>query len=122
LATKEALRRWLSSGLEIDLRVGGAYRFLGPDEKTWISGAVLEIVPESKLVLSWLEEDRGWMHPGRLVVTLAPTQSGTMVALTHDGFAGIGKPDWGSTVQGYERGADRHRVLEKLAGLVRDAG
>jgi len=29
LATEEALRRWLSPSLEIDLRVGGAYRLLG---------------------------------------------------------------------------------------------
>ncbi len=118
LATEEALRRWLSPSLEIDLRVGGAYRLLGPDEKTWISGTVLELVPEGGLVLSWLEEDGGWVHPARLVITLAATPSGTQVTLAHDGFAGIGKPGWPGTVQAYERGADRHQVLERLADLV----
>jgi uncharacterized protein YndB with AHSA1/START domain len=118
LATEEALRRWLSPGLEIDLRVGGAYRLLGQDETTWISGTVLELVPEGGLVLSWLEEDGDWVHPARLVITLAPTPAGTQVTLTHDGYAGIGKPGWPGTLQAYERGADRHQVLERMAELV----
>jgi uncharacterized protein YndB with AHSA1/START domain len=118
LATQEALRQWISPNLEIDLRVGGGYRFLGPDGETWVSGHVLELTSEGALVLSWLEEDQGWVHPARLVITLAATPAGTRVNLVHDGFAGIGKPGWEGTVQGYERGADRHKVLEKLAALV----
>ena len=118
LATPEALRRWISPNLEIDLRVGGAYRLLNPGESIWISGTVLELVPEGALILSWLEEGGDWVHPGRLAVTLTPTASGTRVDLTHDGFAGIGKPGWADTVQAYERGADRHHLLEDLAELV----
>ncbi|HTX50751.1 MAG TPA: SRPBCC domain-containing protein, partial [Caulobacteraceae bacterium] len=95
-----------------------AYRFLGPDDETWISGRVLELTPEGSLILSWMEEDRGWVHPGRLVITLAPTPAGTHVTLAHDGFAGIGKPGWPGTVQGYERGADRHKILQRLADLA----
>jgi uncharacterized protein YndB with AHSA1/START domain len=117
-ATEEALRRWLSPNLEIDLRVGGTYRMLGADELTWISGTVLELVPEGGLVLSWLEEGTDWVRPARLVVTLTAIATGTRVTLTHDGFAGIGKPGWPSTLQAYERGADRHRVLERLADLA----
>jgi uncharacterized protein YndB with AHSA1/START domain len=79
---------------------------------------VLELVPEGRLVLSWLEEDSGWVHPGRLVITLEPVRSGTRVSLKHDGFAGIGKPGWVNTVQAYERGADKHRVLQRLADAV----
>lgn len=120
LATPDALRQWLSPNLEIDLSVGGAYRFL--DDATWISGTVLELAPEGGLVLSWMEEGSGWVHPVRLVITLAATPNGTQVTLTHDGFAGIGKPGWPGTVQAYERGADRHRVLERLAELVAAAG
>lgn len=118
LATREGLRQWLSPSLEIELEVGGAYRFRGPDEQTWVSGVVLEMVPEGRLILSWMEEDRGWVHPARLVITLDAIASGARVALIHDGFAGIGKPGWAATVQGYERGADRHQVLQKLAQLV----
>src|SRR6516225_9171932 len=70
--TGEALRRWLSPELEIDLQVGGAYRMLGADEQTWISGNVLELVAGGCLVLSWLEEDTGWEHPARLLISLTP--------------------------------------------------
>jgi uncharacterized protein YndB with AHSA1/START domain len=117
-ATQQALRRWISSNIEIDLRVGGAYRFLGPDDQTWISGSVLELVPEKKLILSWLEEGSGWQNPARLVITLAPTAVGTRVTLIHDGFEAIGRSDWAKTVQDYERGADQHRVLDRLADVV----
>ena len=116
LATQEALRQWFSPSLEIVLRVGGVYRFFGPDNKTWISGSVLELKPEESLILSWLEEGGDRLHPMRLVITLAPTQAGTRVTLIHDGFAGT--PDWRAAIEDYERGADEHRILEKLAALV----
>jgi uncharacterized protein YndB with AHSA1/START domain len=118
LATQEGLRGWISPNLQIDLRVGGGYRFLGPDDQTWVSGTVLEFVPEKKLILSWLEEGSGWAHPARLVVTLVPTAGGTQVTLIHDGFEGIGRADWPEMLEDYERGADQHRVLERLADLV----
>jgi uncharacterized protein YndB with AHSA1/START domain len=120
LATEEALRAWLGSNLEIDLQVGGAYRVSGPDERTWVNGRVLEFVPEGRLVLSWLEEGSDWVHPARLVISLAPTTAGTRVTQTYDGLAGIGKPTWPDTVKGYERGVDRHRILEQLAEVVVD--
>jgi uncharacterized protein YndB with AHSA1/START domain len=118
LATQEGLRGWISSNLEIDLRVGGAYRFLGPDDKTWVSGSVLELDPERSLILSWLEEGNGWTNPARLVFRLAPTATGTHVTLIHDGFEGIGRLDWPEAVADYERGADQHRILDRLADLV----
>ena len=118
LSSQQGLRRWLSADIEIDLRLGGPYRMPGGDGSTWISGSVLEIVPEGRLVLSWLEEDAGWVHPGRLVITLEPVATGTRVSLVHDGFAGIGKPGWNRTVEAYERGADKHQVLQRLAGAV----
>ncbi|MBO0812703.1 MAG: SRPBCC domain-containing protein [Microlunatus sp.] len=115
--TPDNLRRWLAPNLDIDLREGGSYRLQGPDG-TWISGVVLELVPEGRLVLSWLEEDAGWVHPGRLVVELLAVPAGTRVTLVHDGFAGIGKAGWQSTMQAYERGADKHLVLQRLAALA----
>jgi uncharacterized protein YndB with AHSA1/START domain len=118
LATQEGLRQWISSNLQIDLRVGGSYRFLGPDDATWVSGIVLELIPERSLILSWLEEGSGWRQPARLVITLAPTSTGTRVTLIHDGFENIG-PDWADAVMDYERGADRHQILDRLAELVR---
>jgi uncharacterized protein YndB with AHSA1/START domain len=118
LATQEGLRRWISPNLEIDLVVGGTYRFLGPDQKTWITGNVLEIAPEGWLILSWMEQDQGWAHPARLVITLEASGVGTKATMIFDGFAGIGRTDWPDMVADYERGADQHRILEKLAALV----
>jgi uncharacterized protein YndB with AHSA1/START domain len=122
LATQEALRRWIGANLEIDLRAGGAYRLLGPDNETWVVGTVLELVPEGLLILSWMEEGQGWRYPARLVISLAASPLGTKVTLVHDGFAGIGKSGWPDTVKDYEIGADVHRVLEKLAELVATDG
>lgn len=122
LSTQEGLRRWLTPDIEIDLRVGGVYRMLGTDGETWISGTVLELVPEGRLVLSWLEEDADWVHPARLVITLEATASGTRVGLVHDGFAGIGKPGWEGTLEAYERGADKHQLLQQLAELAATGG
>ena len=118
LATQDGLRQWISPNLQIDLRVGGDYHFLGPDDRTWVSGRVLELVPERSLILSWLEEGSGWLNPARLVVTLAPIAAGTRVTLIHDGFEGIGVPDWNDMMQDYERGADEHGILFRLAELV----
>lgn len=44
--------------------------------------------------------------------------AGTRVSLVHDGFAGIGKAGWQGTLQAYERGADKHLVLQRLAAVV----
>jgi uncharacterized protein YndB with AHSA1/START domain len=118
LATEETLRRWISPTLQIDMRLGGVYRFLGPDDRTWVSGKVLELEPQRSLILSWLEEGSGWLNPARLVIRLAPTASGTRVTLIHDGFEGIGASNVAEWVRDYERGADAHRILEKLACLV----
>ncbi|MFG1909731.1 SRPBCC domain-containing protein [Kribbella sp. NPDC048928] len=120
--TQDALRRWLSSTLTIELKEGGRYRMLGADGVTWISGVVLELVPEGRLVLSWMEEDAGWEHPGRLLIELRATGDGTEVSLTHDGFAGIGTSTWQRTRDAYERGAAKHQVLERLADVVNGVG
>jgi hypothetical protein len=91
---------------------------LGGDGETWISGQVLELVPEGKLILSWLEEGAGWAHPGRLVIELAAAAVGTRVTLTHDGCAGIGTPTWRRTADAYRRGVSEHPVLDDLAAAV----
>ncbi|WP_181905737.1 SRPBCC family protein [Microbacterium bovistercoris] len=119
LETQEGLRRWMGADLEIELMVGGSYRMTGPDG-TVISGRVLELVPEGRLVLSWLEEGVGWQHPGRLVINLRPTEAGTEATLVHDGFAGIGTDGWRGTRDAYQRGIAKHRILEQLAALVEE--
>ena len=122
IGTQEGLRRWIAPSLDIEMKVGGKYRFLGPDNKTTVSGTVLELVPEGWLVLSWMEEGQGWTHPARFVIALEACATGTKVTVIHDGFAATGQ-DWEAMVGDYEMGASAHKILEKLAALVdADAG
>jgi len=117
VSSLESLRKWIAPSLEIDLKVGGKYRFLSPDNKTSVSGTVMELVPEGWLILSWLEEGQGWAHPARFVIALEASQVGTKVTIIHDGFAATGA-DWRAMVADYEQGASAHKILEKLAALV----
>ena len=117
-ASQDGLRRWISPDLDIDLRVGGRFRFLGPDAKTWVSGTVLDMVPEGWLILSWMEEGQGWQHPARLTLALEATGAGTRASMTFDGFAGVGRADWPDLVADYERGSDQHNTLQALARLA----
>ena len=121
VSSLESLRKWIAPSLEIDLKVGGKYRFLSPDNKTSVSGTVMELVPEGWLILSWLEEDQGWAHPARFVIALEAAAAGTKVTIIHDGFAGTGRADWPEMVADYERGSDAHRILDKLAQLVSES-
>lgn len=117
-ASQEGLRRWISPNLEIDLMVGGRFRFLGQDDKTWVSGTVLEIVPEGWLILSWMEEGQRWQNPVRLTLALEASPAGTRASMRFDGFAGTGRADWPDMVADYERGSDQHNTLQILATLV----
>lgn len=120
-ASQSALREWWGTpDLQIDLTLGGALSLTGPDGESTVSGHVLELDPERRLVLSWFEEDSGWAHPARLLFTLEPVNGGTRVTLQHDGFVGIGKANWRDIKDAYERGADAHRLLPKLVALVAD--
>ena len=92
----------------------------GPDGRTRVSGHVLELEPDQRLVVSWLQEDSGWIHPARLLFVLEPIDGGTRVTLQHAGFAGIGTANWQNTRNAYEKGADAHALLPKLAALVAD--
>ncbi len=122
-ASQDGLRRWISPNLDIDLHVGGRFRFLGPDGKTWVSGTVLDIVPEGWLILSWMEEDQRWQNPVRLTLALEASPAGTRASMRFDGFAGTGRADWPDMVADYERGSDQHNTLQILARLVEsDAG
>lgn len=116
--SQDGLQRWLRPDIVIDVRIGGQYRMHGADTETWISGVVLDIVPEGRLVLSWLEEEAGWQHPARLEIRLKVIEAGTSVTLTHDGFAGIGTATWRDTESAYERGVDQHQILNYLAAAI----
>jgi uncharacterized protein YndB with AHSA1/START domain len=86
----ELLKRWLGVGggwtlavCEIDLRVGGAYRWVwrGPDGgEMGMGGVYREIVPNERLVCTE-KFDQAW-YPGEGVCTVELAEQGGKTALT----------------------------------------
>jgi uncharacterized protein YndB with AHSA1/START domain len=63
-------RGWWLTGCEVDLRVGGRYRFVsaGPDGETMVqSGVYREVVPPERLVHTELFDDQS--YPGETLIT-----------------------------------------------------
>lgn len=118
MSTVEGLRQWWEPKVEIDLQVGGTYRFHVEEADTWISGYVLEMIPGVSLSLSWLEEGGDWQFPIRLTFTLEAIPGGTRVTKQFDGFAGIGKATWARTRDAYQIGSEQHKLLEVLKQVV----
>jgi uncharacterized protein YndB with AHSA1/START domain len=114
LATQEGMRLWLDPEIEIEMVIGGSHRHVNKEANQLITGKVLEIIPEKLLSLSWFEEGTDWIFPTKLTFTLEETAEGTCVRSCHEGFEQIGKANWESTYQAYERGTDRHRLLAHL--------
>jgi uncharacterized protein YndB with AHSA1/START domain len=77
--------RWMGTEAVLDPRPGGDYRvnISGQDR---VSGKVIEIVPDRRLVFSWGWEDGALpVAPGESTVeiTLEPDGEGTLLRLTH---------------------------------------
>lgn len=94
----ERLRRWSSpegtsiSDVEVDLRVGGAYRILmrGPEGQPHTAfGTYRTIEPPRRLVYTWDWEEKE-NAVGETVVTVEFHDRGdaTEVVITHEGFPG----------------------------------
>lgn len=75
--------RWSLAVCEIDLRVGGAYRYVwrGPDgAEMGIRGVFREVVPPERIVNTELF-DEAW-YPGEALVTTALVEQGGKTTLT----------------------------------------
>jgi uncharacterized protein YndB with AHSA1/START domain len=75
---------------EADVRAGGKWRSSGVSakgEKFEVGGEYLEVDPPRRLVQTW---NADWSHPltTRLCWELQEQNSGTLVKITHSGFAG----------------------------------
>ena len=114
ISTQEGMRQWFGSDIQIDMRVGGRYRLMNPEQNQVISGEVLELISPSVLKLSWFEEDSDWVNPTQVTFRLEETSGGTRVHVTHAGFDSIGKQGWQRTYEEYQKGWTRHRLLENL--------
>jgi uncharacterized protein YndB with AHSA1/START domain len=78
--------------LELDLRVGGRYRFEGEVKgKRWsLGGTYLEVRPPERLVYTWKwEDDPALGGPGDTIVTVDFFErgAGTEIVVTQEGFS-----------------------------------
>lgn len=100
---------------EIELRVGGKYRFgmqYPPDDIFYVSGIYHEIQPPAKLVFTWRWEKPD-MDIGETLVTIEFYERGsaTEIVLTHEKFPN--KEAYQQHQQGWGS------ILDKLAEVIR---
>ena len=94
----EALKVWFKpedvftiTAAEADVRVGGRFRVLmisGDGKEHDVSGVYREVVPNRKLVMTWVWKSAP-EDESLLTVTLRPSGGGTEVELKHEGFVEI---------------------------------
>lgn len=86
---RELQRWWGPPGItavdiELDLRVGGAYRIgnrAGDGSVVWIEGTFESITPPSELIYTWRI---GPKQPERVTVRFKPATEGTEVIVVHE--------------------------------------
>ena len=127
----ELLRRWLAPGdlvvlaVEVDERVGGAYRiWQGVAERQGggFEAEILELLPGRRIVFDWAfvgpDRDAGPRYDSRLTVTFEPTADGaTELTLVHERLDDLAAalPDvaemvgvgWGDVLDKLARAMDR---------------
>jgi uncharacterized protein YndB with AHSA1/START domain len=77
--------RWMGIDATLDPRPGGPYR-VNLNGHDWVSGRVVEIVPDRLLVFTWGWEDGTFPVPpgaSTVEITLLPDDNGTLLRLTH---------------------------------------
>lgn len=115
--------RWFGGGeagpyaVEIDLKVGGAWRAVfsdGPDGRSFVEGAYTVVDPVTRLAFTWraVDEKTG-AEPSvspvsEVTVTLEPDGAATRLKLRHAGVSAAGRTNVGS---GWD---DAFRALERL--------
>ena len=91
----EGMKRWWGPGAndvvhlaEADVRVGGQFRVAftsGSDETLEVRGVYREVVPNRKLVFSWVWKSAP-EHESLVTVTFEPSGGGTDLTLLHEQF------------------------------------
>lgn len=88
LSTGPGLAKWVANVEEFDAQLGGAFRFRSQyrGQDVVEQGAVQEIVPDSRLKLTWELVGEGWAQPTELLLSLEPDLEGTSLLIAHSGF------------------------------------
>jgi uncharacterized protein YndB with AHSA1/START domain len=77
---------WADVEIDVDARVGGAYRFAAPHAGIVVTGTYLEVVEPTRLVFTWEWRDADGVQSGETVeVDFVDVDGATVVALVHRG-------------------------------------
>ncbi len=77
---------WPDVEIDVDARVGGAYRFAAPDAGIVVSGRYLAVEEPSRLAFTWDWADTDGRSVGETVeVRFAEEGGGTRLAIVHSG-------------------------------------
>jgi uncharacterized protein YndB with AHSA1/START domain len=111
-----ALNRWfwphLEQTTELDLRVGGRYRFAGPKAGIAVAGGFVEVDPVRRLSFTW--RWAGEEVTSLVTVELTPAGEGTVLSLVHEEL-----PD---EIARYEHAESWNHCLDRLAAWLSPAG
>jgi uncharacterized protein YndB with AHSA1/START domain len=87
LTTREHLARWLMEN-DFAPRVGHRFQFRAKPVGGWdgiVNSEVLELVPERRLVITWMSN----VIDTKVTFLLDPAGAGTRLTLLHTGFKGV---------------------------------
>jgi len=121
LSTASGLAKWVANVEQFDAQPGGAFRFRSRyrGQDVVEQGAVQEIVPESRLKLSWEWVGEGWTAPTELLFALEPEAGGDVPAIAVSGY----DKDFtaaAAKIAGYSGYLVKPVNLDDLVTLVRD--
>jgi len=88
IASRSGLSKWVANVEEFDGRAGGAFRFRSRyrGQDVIEQGRIEEVVPESRIRLSWEWIGEGWGNPTEVTFALEPEPTGTRIVIAHAGF------------------------------------
>lgn len=120
-STPSGLAKWVAEVQQFDAAPGGAFRFRSQYHGREVieEGRIEELVPESRLRLSWEWRGEGWGGPTSVEFTLEPRDGGTSLLLVHAGFEQIAPERAAAARQNYATGWAG--VLRDLARLLAPA-
>lgn len=88
VATRSGLSKWVANVEEFDGQPGGPFRFRSRyrGQDVIEQGRIEEVVPESRIRLSWEWIGESWGNPTEVTFALEPEPSGTRIVIAHAGF------------------------------------
>jgi uncharacterized protein YndB with AHSA1/START domain len=91
ISTGSGLAKWVATVEQFEAQQGSAFRFRSRNRGQDVveQGVVQEVVPESRLKLSWEWVGEAWAAPTELLFALEPEAEGTSLLISHSGFERI---------------------------------